>query len=220
LMLPRVAVVDPGLTYSLPPSVTASTGLDALTQVIEPYVCRRANPLTDAVCVEGMKRAARSLRRAYENGNDVDARWDMAFASLCGGIALANAGLGAVHGFAAPIGGMFAAPHGAVCAALLPHAMAINVRALREQKKDHPALQRFESVARILTGRPQATADDAIAWTKDLCAALNVQPLGAYGIGEQHVNELCEKAAAASSMKANPIALTPAELRDLLERAL
>src|SRR5258705_2817588 len=133
LMLPRLAIVDPELTYSLPPSVTASTGLDALTQNIEPYVSSRANPLTDGICVEGMTRAARSLRGAYDNGQDAAAREEMAVASLCGGLALANAGLGAVHGFAAPIGGMFDAPPGAGCGALLPHAVEINLRAFRER---------------------------------------------------------------------------------------
>jgi alcohol dehydrogenase class IV len=220
LMLPRLAIGDPELTYSLPPPVTASTGLDALTQNIEPYLSSRANPLTDGICVEGMTRAARSLRRAYDNGQDAAAREDMAVASLCGGLALANAGLGAVHGFAAPIGGMFEAPHGAVCAALLPHAMEINLRALRQRGKDERTLQRFETVARLLTGRAQATAEDGIRWIQELCAALQIPPLRTYGIRSEHVSDLCEKAAAASSMKANPIALTKEELRELLERAM
>jgi len=127
LMLPRVALVDPELTYSLPPQITASTGLDALTQLVEPFVSIRANPMTDAFCREGMRRATHSLRQAYEYRNDVKAREDMALASLLGGLALANAGLGAVHGIASVVGGMFPAPHGAVCARLLPHVMEINV---------------------------------------------------------------------------------------------
>ena len=219
LLLPRVAIIDPELTYSLPRPVTASTGLDALTQVIEPYVSGRANPLTDSICIEGMTRAARSLRRACENGLDADAREDMSFASLCGGLALANAGLGAVHGFAAPIGGMFAAPHGTACAALLPHAMEINVRALRE-RGNAASLQRFEIVARVLTGRPQATANEGVEWIKKLCAALDIPPLRTYGIAKRHVSELCDKAVLASSMKANPVVLTTDELHELLERAL
>ncbi len=130
-MLARLAVVDPELTYDLPPAVTASTGLDALTQLIEPYVSSRANPMVDALCVEGMRRAARGLPRAYADGRDTEAREDMSLASLFGGLALANAGLGGVHGFAAAIGGAFDAPHGAVCAALLAHVMDANIRALR-----------------------------------------------------------------------------------------
>jgi alcohol dehydrogenase class IV len=133
-MLPRVALVDPVLTHSLPPAVTASTGMDALAQLIEPFVSIKSNPLTDSFCREGMRRAAGSLQRAYEHGGDATAREEMSLASLLGGLALANAGLGAVHGFAGPIGGMFPAPHGAVCARLLPPVMAINVRALRERQ--------------------------------------------------------------------------------------
>ena len=216
MMLPRLAIVDPVLTDSLPPTVTASTGLDALTQLIEPYASARANPLTDSVCIEGMKRA-RSLRRAY--ANDPAAREDMCVASLFGGMALANAGLGAVHGFAAPIGGMFDAPHGAVCAALLPHAMEINLRALR-QRGPAGIARRFEDVARILTDNPQARAEDGIAWVAEVCRDLQIPGLRTYGIDEAHVDELCDKASVSSSMKANPVTLKKEELRELMTRAL
>lgn len=219
-MLPRLALVDPVLTYDLPPQVTASTGLDALTQVIEPYVSKRANPLTDALCREAMGRAARSLRRAYEHGHDAQAREDMALTSLFGGLALANAGLGAVHGFAAPIGGMFPAPHGAVCARLLPYVMAANVRALRERQPHSEALHRYDEIARILTGSAQATAHDGIAWVQELSAALQIPPLSAYGVTSEDIPTLVEKAAVASSMQANPIPLTPDEMREILIQAL
>src|SRR6266550_5232164 len=151
LMLPKVALVDPELTYDLPPALTASTGLDALTQLIEPYTSCKANPLTDALCVEGIRRAARSLRVAFTDGRNRAAREDMCVASLFGGLALANAGLGAVHGFAAPIGGMFPAPHGAVCAALLPHAMSVNLRALRSRAANGDSLVRYAKVAAMVT---------------------------------------------------------------------
>lgn len=220
LMLARAAVVDPELTLQLPLSVTASTGLDALTQLIEPYVCVRANPLTDGLCVEGMKRAARSLRRAFENGADAAAREDLSLASLFSGMTLANAGLGAVHGFAAPIGGMFPAPHGAVCAALLPVVMEVNLRALCQRTPQAEALGRYDEVARLLTGRPQAGAEDGVQWVCELCAALSIPPLRAYGVTLEHVPVVCEKAAAASSMKANPIPLTNEELREILQRSI
>jgi alcohol dehydrogenase class IV len=219
-LLPRVALVDPELTLNLPPDLTASTGMDALTQLIEPYVCLRANPMTDGVCVEGMRRAARALRRVFELGTDAAAREDMALASVFGGMALANAGLGAVHGFAAPIGGMFPAPHGAVCAALLPGVMAANVRALQERTPESPALRRYDEVARLLTARPQATAADGVAWTKELCSALQIAPLRTWGLVEADVPGVVEKALQASSMKANPAALTVEELRAVLTAAL
>ncbi len=218
-LLPRLALVDPELTLDLPPALTAATGLDALTQLIEPYVCTRANPLVDALCVEGIRRAARSLRRAVENGRDREARSDLALASLFSGLALANAGLGAVHGFAAPIGGMFPAPHGAVCAALLPHVMAANLRALRA-RPESPALERYAEIGRLLTGRPQAGAEDGVVWVEDLVAALDIPPLRTYGLTEADVPAVVEKAMQASSMKANPVPLSRDELAAVLRRAI
>ena len=219
-MLPRVALVDPELTHDLPPALTATTGLDALTQLIEPYVCSRANPLTDALCVEGLRRAARSLRRAVEHGRDPAAREDMAFASLCGGLALANAGLGAVHGFAGPLGGLFPAPHGAICAALLPPVIAANHAAFRARASTHDALRRYDELARLVTGRPHATADDLVHWTRELTAALQIPTLSTHGITRADFPVIVEAAAKASSMKANPLPLTSSELTAILERAL
>lgn len=218
-MLPRLALVDPELTLSMSPPVTASTGLDALTQLLEPYVSPKANPLTDALCLDGLHRAARSLRRAYRQGDDLEAREDMALASLFGGLALANARLGAVHGFAGVFGGMFDSPHGAVCAALLPHVMAINVRALAARDPDGEALQRYDEVAQILTGDPDATAADGVAWVEALCDELQIAALGSYGLAKNDFPELIEKSARSSSMQGNPIKLTGEELAEILERA-
>ena len=176
----------------------------------------RANPMTDAICREGMQRSARSLRRAYEHGDDTVAREDMALAALFSGMALANSGLGAVHGFAAPIGGMFDAPHGAVCAAVLPHAFAVNKRAVaaignrggEEGRAYQARLQRFEEVER--------TVGDL----RELCAALRVPPLSSYGVRQEDFAVLAEKAAASNSMKGNPVILTGDELREILVAAL
>lgn len=220
LMLPKLAVVDPELTHSLPPSITASTGLDALTQLIEPFVSVRANPITDALCAEGIGRVGRSLLRAYQDGGDASAREDMALASLLSGLALANAGLGAVHGFAAPIGGMFSAPHGAVCAALLPHVMEVNLRALQERLPMAPFLQRYDQVAQWVVGNPEATAADGVGWVRELCSSLRIPSLRGYGISAADLPGLAEKARMASSMKGNPIELTTDELLEILDRAL
>ncbi len=219
LMLARLAVIDPELTLGLPPDVTARTGLDALTQLIEPYVSTRANPMTDGFCVEGFARVCRSLRRAYHDGRDRAARWDMSVASLLSGLALANAGLGVVHGFAGPVGGMFDAPHGAVCAALLPHGIELNIRALRARNPSSEVLTRYDTVARLLTGRPQARAEDAIEWVSEICRELQIPPLRAYGVRDQDIPALVEKARQASSMKGNPVTLTPEELGEILTRA-
>jgi alcohol dehydrogenase class IV len=220
LMLPRIALVDPELTYDLPAPLTASTGLDALTQLIEPYVSCRANPMTDALCVEGIPRAARALPKLFIKGNDPVARADMCVASLFGGLALANAGLGAVHGFAGPIGGMFTAPHGAICAALLPYVMEINLRALRQRQPQSELLARFKFVARLLTGDSGAEADAGVGWVRDLVHRLKTPRLSAYGLKADCLDELVRNSAKASSMKANPIVLTPTELGEILERAL
>jgi alcohol dehydrogenase class IV len=219
-MLAKVALIDPELTYDLPPAITASTGLDALTQLIEPYVCVRANPLTDGLCREGIVRAARSLRVAFDDGKNKSAREDMALASLFGGLALANAGLGAVHGFAGPIGGMFPAPHGAVCAALLPHVMATNLQAVRQRAPGIGTLQRYEEIGRLLTGNIQATADDGVKWVSELVRLLQIPGLRTYSLRENDVGEVVSKATNASSMKANPIVLTTEELAETLRAAM
>jgi alcohol dehydrogenase class IV len=223
-MLPSAAVVDPELTYTLPPDITAATGVDALTQLIEPFVCKRANPLTDGVCQEGIRRAARSLRRAFRAAQkasvDAEAREDMAVASLFGGLALANAGLGAVHGLAGPLGGMIDAPHGALCASLLPHVVETNLEALRDRAPKSTALTRYARVAQLLTGHEEATADDAAAWLKKLVLDLAIPGLATYGVGPAVIAELVDKAARANSMKANPLELTRDELATIVEHAL
>jgi len=219
-MLPRLALVDPELTYDLPPAITAATGLDALAQLIEPFVSTRANPITDGLCVEGIGRVARSLRTAVTHGRDVRAREDMAVASLFGGIALANAGLGALHGLAAPLGGMFSVPHGAVCAALLPHVVAANLQALRDRRSESEALPRYQRIAVLLTGSPEATADDGTEWLRTLVTDLGIPQLGTYGLTREYTGELVEKAGRASSMRTNPIELTPEELAAAFESAL
>jgi alcohol dehydrogenase class IV len=218
-MLAAVALVDPLLTLRCPPAVTASSGLDALTQCLEPFVSPKANPATDAVAADGLRRGARSLRRAYEHGDDRTAREDMALCSLFGGIALANAKLGAVHGVAGVVGGMVDAPHGAVCAALLAPVVQANVRALRERDPGSPALDRFAAAARLLTGDDAASVEDAVAWLRETVEALHVPPLGAVGLRPEQYAEVADKSARSSSMQGNPVALTADELVAVLDAA-
>ena len=219
LMLPRLAVIDPQLTLSMPPLLTAFTGLDALTQLMEAFVSNKANPLTDGICREGIGRAASSLRKVFEDGNDEVAREDMAVASLFGGLALANAGLGAVHGFAGPLGGMFPAPHGAICGLLLPHVMEANVKALKTRASTSPALARYEEVAQILTGVPTARAADGVKWVQDLCAVFEIPSLSEYDLEEKNFPDVVAKVRRASSTKGNPVMLTDNELTQILEKA-
>ena len=221
LMLPKLAIIDPELTLSLPPAITASTGLDALTQCIEPFVSHFANPLTDGLCREGIRRAAKSLRQACEHGEDLEARTNMALAALFGGLALANAKLGAVHGFAGPLGGMYPeAPHGVICGQLLPLVMETNVAVLNAREPQNPALARYDEVAQILTGNPRARAADGVAWVQDLANVLDVPPLSKFGMIEADFPEIIATSQHASSMKGNPIRLTDIELEKVLERAI
>lgn len=220
MMLPRVALIDPQLTLSMPPAVTAATGLDALTQVIEPFVSHQATPITDALCREGIQLAARSLRTVCQDGGNLEAREDMALVSLYGGLALANAKLGAVHGIAGPFGGMFDAPHGAVCAALLPSVMAANVQALQERQPHNPALVRYRQLAALLTGDPSADLKDGPIWITRLCRDLQVQPLARYGLSRERIPELTQKALKASSMQGNPIRLHDREVEAILTVSL
>jgi alcohol dehydrogenase class IV len=219
LMLPRIALVDPDLTHSMPGSITATTGLDALTQLIEVYVSNKANPLTDGLCREGLRRAGRSFRRAYEDGSHSAAREDMAVASLFSGLGLANAKLGAVHGFAGPLGGMLSAPHGAVCARLLPFVMETNVRALLGRESGSPVLSRHDEVAQLLTDQTTAQARDGVEWVQDLCAFVKVPSLTEFGLAEREFPAIIEKAQRSSSMKGNPIKLTDEELLAILRGA-
>lgn len=217
-MLPRVAIIDPELTLSLPPAITASTGLDALTQLIEPYVSIKANALTDGFCLAGLQRA-RALRQSFTNGADIEARESMSFASLMGGLALANAGLGVVHGFAAAIGGAYDAPHGAVCAALLPHAMRANIAAARSSAQ-HRVIERFTTIAQILTGAQNATAEQGAEWVQRLVENLQIPSLANYGIRAEEHTGLLDVASRANSTKGNPVPLSHEQLSEILSAAL
>jgi alcohol dehydrogenase class IV len=220
LMIPRVALVDPELTVSCPPRVTAASGLDALTQCLEPFVSVRANPLTDGLAREGLRRAAAGLRAAYADGSDRGARADMAMCSLLGGIALANAKLGAVHGLAGVIGGTADVPHGLACAALLAPVTAANVRALRSGPPGHPALGRYTEAARLLTGNPAASIEDGLTWIRETVSLLAVPGLAAFGIGPQDAADIAAQAASSSSMQGNPVTLTHSDLSAVVHQAL
>jgi alcohol dehydrogenase class IV len=219
-MLPLYAVVDPELTYSLPPEITASTGLDALTQVIEPFLCNSPNPLTDLVCRDGIIRAARALLSSYRNGQDAIAREEMSLVSMFGGMALANARLGAVHGLAGPIGGMISAPHGAICARLLPIVMEANLTALHRLHPNSPSIGRYQEVARMLTSDGAADTEDGVVWVWNLCREMNIRPLAEFGLKSEDFPVLVSQARRASSLKGNPVTLTDYELTAILEKAI
>ncbi len=216
-LLPDVAIVDPEFTYGVPKTITAVTGMDAFTQVIEPYVSRYSNPMVDMFCKDAIPRGASYLMRAWENGSDHEARENISWVSLMGGLALANAKLGAVHGFAGPIGGMFHAPHGAVCAALLPSVMLVNVEALSRRQNNSEKLSRYEDVARWVTGVENAAVEEGIEWIASLCKNMKIPRLSELGIKKTHFTTIIDKSKNSSSMKGNPIQLTEQEMEKILE---
>jgi alcohol dehydrogenase class IV len=223
-LLPRIALVDPELGVPVRPEITARSGMDALCQLIESCTSLAAQPMTDALAMKGIALAARSLRRAYENGADLDAREDMAMAALLSGITLSNAGLGAVHGFAAPLGANFPAPHGVICAALLPHVIAANTKALRAQSPDHPFLARYAAIGRTLAFRPDlpdlAAVEACIEVTRRLVRDLAIPPLARFGLAERDIPQLVSLARKSSSMRYNPLTLPDDVLAEVLRRAI
>ncbi len=219
-LVPTYVILDPELTITLPRAQTVASGLDALTQLLEAFVCRRANPLTDAVCREGLRRAFASLPRVVSHPHNCDARGDMLLAAFFSGIALANAGLGAVHGFAGPLGGLLKAPHGLLCAALLPAVVEVNLSALRQREPHSPALQRYAEAAVFLTGEQSASPEQLADWLAEFVRQLQVPSLKQIGLSEEQIAEVIEKARRASSMKANPIELTNSELELILRKAM
>jgi alcohol dehydrogenase class IV len=220
-MLPTLAIVDPALTLSCPQAVTASTGLDALTQLIEPFLSCKANPMTDGFCRQGIPLAVKAIRQIFHNPLDKQARTDMAYASLLGGLALANAGLGAVHGIAGPFGGMFPnAPHGAVCAALIPAALEINERVLKKRYSDHVCHLRLKELTNMIVGTQDAIFDDALEWIQQTVHLLRIPRLRSYGLSKDSLPLLIEKSMQASSMKGNPVPLLREEIADIIQRAL
>jgi len=220
LMIPRVALVDPVLALSCPPPVTAASGLDALTQCLEPFVSVRATPLTDGLAREGLRRAATGLRAAHADGGDLAARTDMAICALLGGMALANAKLGAVHGLAGVIGGTADVPHGMACAALLGPVIEANVRTLQSGAPGSPVLDRYAEVARLLTGDAGASIQDGLAWIRETLTLLGVSGLAGFGLGREDADDIAAKALTSSSMQGNPVALSQGQLKAVLLEAL
>lgn len=219
-LLPGLAVLDPDLLDGLPAEVIAHSGLDAFSHLMESLVSCRANPLTDALAVEGLRHCAGSLRKGFLSGMVGQTSESLMLASLCGGLCLANGGLGAVHGFAAPLGGMVHAPHGAICACLLAPVMEANLRALAERAPEHPARARYRQIAEIVNGKAEIEAEQGVAWVRNLCQDLGVRGLSRFGLSENDIPGLVTKAQAASSMRGNPVQLFESELIALAKKAL
>ncbi|MBF0245412.1 MAG: iron-containing alcohol dehydrogenase [Planctomycetes bacterium] len=215
-LLPSIALIDPELSADMPPLLTATTGMDALTQLIEAALSLKANPLTEALCFRGIALAASCLPRAFGEPSNREAREGMALASLYGGMALANAGLGAVHGLAGVVGGRTGAPHGAICAALLAPVMRVNLGELRRTSQNPDALARFEKIACLIKKDESASAEDGIARIEALTREMGVAKLVGTRIESTELDEMAEQSLRASSMKGNPVTLKKELLKGLL----
>lgn len=224
LLVPKIALIDPELMTTIPKEITASTGLDALTQLIEAYTSNKSQPITDELARIGIKRAAESLILAYENGDDISAREDMAFAALLSGICLANAGLGAIHGFAGPIGGMYGIPHGIICGTLLKPVIEENIRLMLSQVPFHRSLTKYSEINHLLGGiQPDGIKDAAnqlIEKLNKLSKKLNIPKLSKYNLKEDSFESIILKAKKSSSMKYNPIELSDESLLSILNQII
>ncbi len=215
-LIPRIAVIDPKLTMSMTPELTAQTGLDALTQLLEAYTSKMSNPFTNMVCREGLSLVSRSFLKAFDDGMDIRARSDMALAAMYSGMALANAKLGAVHGIAGPLGGMFPIPHGAACAALLPYVIRMNVELLQNDG-DHELLCKYDDAAGILC---EGGLGKLLAWLDSINQHMNIKPLSKFGVGPTDIRMIAMKASQSSSMKGNPVELTLEQIEEIIYSAI
>ena len=212
-MLPDVAIIDPALTDGTPKPVTLASGLDAITQVIEPYVCTKANRLTDALCRDAIPLGLAALVRLMET-EDTAARDDLAWVSLCGGLALANAGLGAVHGLAGPIGGAASAPHGAVCGVLLPPVLAANAKLATDV-----AAARITEVQNWISHAFGVETEQATTALQNWSQHHGLPRLSQMGLQEDELQSIAQASLESSSMRGNPVALTERALIDILYAA-
>lgn len=219
MMIPELVIIDPNLTLTVPKNITVYTGMDALTQVIEPFISSMSNPFVDVLCAEAIKKAVPALKKLNSDLSNIDARTDMSYVSLTGGLALANAKLGAVHGFAGPMGGMFDIPHGLICAILLPKTLKINLMAIKS-RGNSDQLQKYDSLAKHLLNDQNAKAEDAIKCIEELNTELEIPGLGEFGITENDIKEIVIQSKDSSSMKGNSLKLNEEELTTILKLSM
>jgi len=212
-MLARLAIVDPALTDNTPRGTTLASGLDAITQVIEPYVSSKATPFTDALTAPAIPQGLHALKRLMET-EDPQARDALAHVSLTGGIALANAGLGAVHGLAGVIGGLTPAPHGAICGALLAPILRLN-RAKATGETARRLDEVFQHIAQSLGGAADRAPETLAAWAR----SAGLPSLTEQGLPASLHAETAKAALSSSSMKGNPVPLGVADLQQALRQA-
>jgi len=214
--VPDIALVDPELTKNCTREITAASGMDCFTQLLEAYLSIKSNEYTDALALEGLKAIKTSLLRSYTDGEDMEARTGMSFAALTSGICLANAGLGAVHGFASSIGGMYNIPHGLICGTLMAKANEVNVRELRRKSENRGALKKYAHLGELFGDEKAKTdiyyIDNFIQFLHNLTQKLDLPGLKKYGIDEKDLKLICRK----TEIKNNPVKLAEEDLVEIL----
>lgn len=216
--VPDIALVDPELTLQCPPDITAASGMDCFSQLTEAYLSTKANQYTDALSLEGLKAVKSSLLESYQNGNDINARSGMSFAALTSGLCLANAGLGAVHGFASSIGGLYNVPHGLICGTIMAVTNELTLRKLLKTGSDITALKKYATLGELFTGGQNKSdedkASDFIDYLHELTGKLKLPGLKIIGVQLNDFPEICRN----TGMKNNPVKLDEADLTEILER--
>lgn len=218
-MIPDLALIDPELSQTVPQNITAYTGMDAITQIIEPFISCMNNQFTDSICIDAISIAGNSVKKSYSEPDNIEARTNMSYISLIGGMALTNAKLGAVHGFAGAIGGMFNAPHGAVCAALLPHVLEVNLDAVKSRGTS-AQLEKYNQLAQVLTGDEKSLASNSVTFIKEINDYLKISGLSKLGISEGDIDSIVSASKNSSSMKGNTLTLTEDELKKIIQMAI
>jgi alcohol dehydrogenase class IV len=218
--VPDIALVDPLLTLECPPEITAHSGMDAFTQLLESFLSVKSNPLTDAIAFEGLKEIHANLLRAVHNGSDPVTRSGMSYAALLSGISIINAGLGLIHGFASSIGGLFRIPHGVVCGTLMGVVNRYNIQALKVMKEITPAHLKYASFGQWISKQNNKDLhwymDFTAGYIDDLTEKLNIQRLGYYGVTDADLDHITES----TDHKANPVTFEQWQLSEMLRKRL
>lgn len=218
--VPEIAIIDPGLTLQCPENITAASGMDCFTQLIESYLSDLSNEYTDALAMEGFKAIKSSIVRSFEDGKNSGARADMSFAATTSGICLANAGLGVVHGFASSIGAMYDIPHGIICGTLMATSNEINVKALRKRSVNPEALNKYTLLGKLFLDETGKTddyyVDGFIKYLHNLTHQLKLPGLKKAGLDEQNIERICS----ATEIKRNPVKLAQEDLIEIVSMRL
>lgn len=215
-MMPDVAIIDPTLTYGTDLYLSGRGAMDAFTHLMEAYVCGVPNLLTDMVCEEGLSRITHSIIDGCVEDKP-QARRDLSFAAMLGGLALNNAKLGAAHGLASALGGKLAAPHSVITARLAPYVMHENIELARAYQKVE-ILQRYHRIAQILTDRCNVNLEDGVLWVNMILDRLQLPTLDHFGVCQTSFEEVVRDALQSNSIKGNPLPLTEERLMGILNQ--